>query len=129
MPKTATRRRPTTTSAQRARRFPIHAAVRYRADNGPWRSGTSENISRSGLLLHAAEPLTTNASVEVVIDLPPAGEGQPPATLLCRGRVSRRVELVDPVDLAAIPDIVVALSITSCRIGRVDDLPAEPHDA
>ena len=102
--------------------------MRYRADNGPWRSGTSENISRSGLLLHAAEPLTTNASVEVVVDLPPAGEGQPSATLVCRGRVSRRVEPVDPV-LAEITDTVVALSITSCRIGRIDDLPAEPRDA
>ena len=97
--------------------------MRYRADNGPWQCGTSENISRSGLLLHATEPLTRNASVEVVVELPPAGEGQPPATLVCRGRVSRRVEPVDPVDLA---DIVIALAITSCRIGRTDDLPGEP---
>jgi hypothetical protein len=42
--------------------------------------------------------------------------------MLCRGRVSRTVERID------VNDIVVALSLNSCRIGRIDDPTAEPND-
>jgi hypothetical protein len=115
-------RRRDTTSSSRARRFPIHATVRYRADDGPWRQGTSENISRSGLLLHAREPLTPDTPVEFVVDLPPAVAGEPSATMVCRGRVSRTLE---PIDIS---DILLALAITSCRIGRLDGTAAEPYD-
>ena len=50
----------------RAQRFPLHAPVRYRADDGGWLIGTTENISRTGLLLHvdetrAVEPLERTA--------------------------------------------------------------------
>jgi hypothetical protein len=120
MGKRSTRRLGKTTTS-RARRFPIHAAVRYRADEGPWRRGTSENISRSGLLLHAAEPLTPDTSLEVVVALPPAGAGQPSASMVCRGRVSRTLE---PGDIS---NMVVGLSLTWCRIDRIDPM-AEPND-
>ncbi|MCU1384612.1 MAG: hypothetical protein JWL71_3309 [Acidobacteria bacterium] len=115
-------RRPDPTANRRARRFPIHAAVRYRASHGPWREGTTENISRSGLLLRAKEPLTPDASLEVVVALPPPAPGVPSAMMLCRGRVSRTVE---PTDVAG---ILLGLSITSCRIGRFDPSPVEPCD-
>jgi hypothetical protein len=98
----------------RARRFPIRAAVRYRAGDGTWRQGTSENISRNGLLLHAEDAINPDTPLEVVVDLPPAVAGGPAATMVCRGRVSRTL---DPIDLS---DITVALALTHCRIGRVE---------
>jgi hypothetical protein len=107
----------------RPRRFPIRAAVHYRADDGAWRQGTTENISRNGLLLHAREPIDPDTPIDVVVDLPPAVAGGPAATMVCRGRVSRTV---DPTDIS---DIVVALALTHCRIGRVEVDPPKPHDS
>ena len=98
----------------RARRFPIRAAVRYRADDGRWRQGTTENISRNGLLLHAEEALNPDTPVDAVVDLPPAVAGGPAATLVCRGRVSRALDRLE------VSDITVALALTHCRIGRVE---------
>ena len=107
--------------AARARRFPIRAAVHYRADDGPWRQGTTENISRNGLLLHAGEAINPDTPLEVVVDLPPAVEGGPAAAILCRGRVARTLDSID------VSDIVVALALTQCRVSRVEADPPKPH--
>jgi hypothetical protein len=122
MAKPSTGRRQNTPEP-RARRFPIQAAVRYRADDGRWRQGRTENISRNGLLLHAEEPINPDTPVEVVVELPPVVPGGPAATMVCRGRVSRTLDSI------GVCDIVVALAITHCHIGRVEMDAADPFDS
>jgi PilZ domain-containing protein len=72
----------------RPRRFPIQTPVRYRANDGPWRSGTTESISRTGVLLHVDEPLPRNTRIEMVVELP-AVQGEQPAHVVCTGRIVR----------------------------------------
>jgi hypothetical protein len=105
-------------SASRARRFSIHAPVRYRVGKGPWRHGTTENISRSGLLLHPEEPAspdapnTPNTPIELVVDLPSVLEGEGSAKVVCRGRIVRAPDW-DNSD-----ETLLAAEITTYRIGR-----------
>jgi hypothetical protein len=119
MAKTAKSRRKTTAGVP-TRRFRIHAPVHYRANGGCWHHGTTEDISCSRVLLHADEALPPNTTLQVVVDLPPVVPGEPPATLVCRGRVQRTVHRAD------IRDMLVAVSITECLFGRVDGDGPEP---
>jgi PilZ domain-containing protein len=81
----------------RAQRFPLHAPVRYRADDGGWLIGTTENISRTGLLLHVDETLELNTPIEMIVELPTVtvernGEGEGTETavhLVCHGHIVR----------------------------------------
>jgi hypothetical protein len=109
----AAKSRRKTQSGIRARRFPIHAPVRYRTSDGLWHRGTTENISRSGLLLHADEGLTLDTPIELVVELPPVLAGVPAARVVCRGRIVRTVasRYADGAFFAA--------SITHCRFGRL----------
>jgi hypothetical protein len=99
-------------------RFEVHAPIRYRSDDGRWQTGWTENISRSGVLLHAAEALTPNSAVEMVVELPPVIAGEPSATMVCRGRVVRTIA-------GQLDGAVVAAEITHYTFGRCEsDLPA-----
>lgn len=81
----------------RAQRFPLHAPVRYRADEGGWLIGTTENISRTGLLLHVDETLELNTRIEMIVELPPVKveprgkdeETEAPVHLVCHGHIVR----------------------------------------
>jgi hypothetical protein len=81
----------------RAQRFPLHAPVRYRADDGGWLIGTTENISRTGLLLHVDETLELNTRIEMIVELPlskvePGGKDESAETgvhLVCHGHIVR----------------------------------------
>jgi hypothetical protein len=102
----------------RARRFEIHAPVRYRADDGRWHAGRTESISRSGLLLHAEEALTPDTAIEMVVELPPIYPGEPSPCVVCHGRVVRTV--AEEVD-----GTLVATEFTHYTFGRPEsDDPA-----
>jgi PAS domain S-box-containing protein len=74
----------------RARRFNLHLPLRYRLlGEDSWRPGTTENISRSGLLFQAQELLQPNAQVEINLVLPPEIAGLAATEVLCRGEVVR----------------------------------------
>jgi hypothetical protein len=81
----------------RATRFPLHAPVRYRAANGRWRSGMTESISKSGMLLRVAAPLKPNTAIEMEVELPAVG-GEAPARVICSGRIVRSSASVDTRD-------------------------------
>jgi hypothetical protein len=104
--------------AQRARRFPIHAPVRYRVGEGPWRHGTTENFSRSGLLLHPDEPgspdspHTPDSPIELVVDLPSVLEGEGAAQVFCRGRIVRAQDWENS------DETLLAAEITTYRFDR-----------
>ena len=77
----------------RARRFNLHLPLRYRPlGEKSWRPGTTENISRSGLLFQAQELLLPNALLEISLVLPPEIAGLAATEVLCRGEVVRSVE-------------------------------------
>ena len=74
----------------RARRFNLHLPLRYRpVGEKTWRPGTTENISRSGLLFHAKETLQPNAQLEINLVLPVEIAGLAATEVVCRGEVVR----------------------------------------
>src|SRR5579871_47708 len=80
----------------RAQRFQLHLPLKYRQlGQNNWRSGTTENISRSGLLFHAEEPLAPNALLEINLVLPPEIAGLSAAEVVCRGEVVRAADEVN----------------------------------
>jgi len=77
----------------RARRFNLHLPLRYRlvGEQG-WRPGTTENISRSGVLFRAQEMLQPSAQVEINLLLPAEIAGLAATEVVCRGEVVRAVK-------------------------------------
>ena len=74
----------------RARRYNLQLPLRYRqVGEKSWRPGTTENISRSGLLFHAAEALQPNAQLEINLVLPVEIAGLAATEVVCRGEVVR----------------------------------------
>src|SRR5450755_2038921 len=77
----------------RARRFNLQLPLRYRPlGEKSWRPGTTENISRSGLLFQAEELLHPNAQLEITLVLPPEIAGLAATEVICRGEVVRSIE-------------------------------------
>ena len=77
----------------RARRFNLHLPLQYRPlGEENWRPGTTENISRSGLLFLAQELLSPNALLEISLVLPAEIAGLAATEVVCRGEVVRSVE-------------------------------------
>ena len=86
-------RREKLSSPFRAQRFNLHLPLKYRlvGEDG-WREGTTENISRSGMLFRAEEMLATNAQLEINLVLPAEIAGLSSAEVVCRGEVVRTIE-------------------------------------
>jgi CheY-like chemotaxis protein len=77
----------------RAKRFNLHLPLKYRLlGENDWRTGTTENISRSGMLFRAPEALSPNAQLEINLVLPAEIAGLTSAEVVCRGEVVRTVE-------------------------------------
>jgi len=84
-------------SPSRAQRFQLHLPLKYRQIGElDWRVGTTENISRSGMLFRAEELLSPNAQVEINLVLPPEIAGLAAAEVVCRGEVVRAVDAETP---------------------------------
>ena len=81
----------------RARRFNLHLPLKYRliGEEG-WRDGTTENISRSGLLFRAPETLQPKVQLEINLVLPPEIAGLPATEVVCRGEVVRAIGAENP---------------------------------
>jgi hypothetical protein len=108
-----TKRKSKTSAGARARRFAVRAPVRYRAHaGGRWHSGTTENVSRSGVLLRGDASLTTDTPIDLILDLPVVLPDEPSATVICRGRVVR-AESADTEE-----GVMVAAELSSCRFRR-----------
>jgi PilZ domain-containing protein len=105
-------------ASPRARRFEIRAPVRYRADDGVWHRGTTENISHSGLLLRGDGPLAVNTPIELIVELPQMCPAESFTRVLCRGHVVR-------ADARAKRAGLVAAAITHYRLGRIESVEGE----
>src|SRR5579862_49860 len=77
----------------RAQRFQLHLPLRYRRlGETTWHEGTTENISRSGLLFQADEVLQPSSQLEINLVLPAEIAGLSATEVVCRGEVVRTVE-------------------------------------
>ena len=76
----------------RASRYPVNITVRYRplGEIG-WVESKTINISRSGILFEADEPLDVDTPLEISFDLPTEFGGSGDGTLTCRGMVVRTI--------------------------------------
>ena len=80
-------------SPARAQRFYIQLPLRYRRlGEKEWHVGTTENISRSGLLFEADELLQPAAQLEINLVLPAEIAGLSSTEVVCRGEVVRTVQ-------------------------------------
>jgi PAS domain S-box-containing protein len=79
-------------SPTRAQRFQLHLPLRYRRlGENAWHQGTTENISRSGMLFKADEVLQPSAQLEINLVLPAELAGLSATEVVCRGEVVRTV--------------------------------------
>ena len=88
----------------RAPRFPMQLPVHYRlAGETMWRYGTTENISRSGVLIRTDQQLEPNVHLEFSVELPTSVFGMAATEILCRGEVVRQANAAgeDPSPLLA----------------------------
>ena len=77
----------------RAQRFNLHLPLKYRqVGEQDWRQGTTENISRSGLLFQGEGALSPNAQLEINLVLPVEIAGLSAAEVVCRGEIVRTQE-------------------------------------
>jgi len=77
----------------RAQRFQLHLPLRYRRlGEENWHEGTTENISRSGLLFEAEELLQPSAQLEINLVLPAEIAGLSATEVVCRGEVVRNIQ-------------------------------------
>jgi len=85
-------------SASRAHRFNLQLPLKYRLlGESVWRNGTTENISRSGMLFRVEETIQPNAQLEINLVLPAEIAGLSTAEVICHGEVVRTVELEQPI--------------------------------
>jgi PAS domain S-box-containing protein len=81
----------------RAQRFKLQLPLKYRqVGETDWRLGTTENISRSGMLFRAQELVPMTAQLEINLVLPAEIAGLSAAEVVCRGEVVRTVEAETP---------------------------------
>ncbi len=77
----------------RAQRFQLHLPLKYRRlGEKEWRQGTTENISRSGMLFLSEDLLQPAVQLEINLVLPAEIAGLSPTEVVCRGEVVRTVE-------------------------------------
>ena len=77
----------------RAQRFKLNLPLRYRLAGQPaWRKGTTQNISRSGLLFDGEEFLKPNDKLEINLVLPAEIGGLSATEVFCKGEIVRSSE-------------------------------------
>jgi PAS domain S-box-containing protein len=77
----------------RAQRFQLRLPLRYRRlGETQWHVGTTENISRSGMLFHTNDVLEPNSQLEINLVLPAEIAGLSGTEVVCRGEVVRAIE-------------------------------------
>jgi hypothetical protein len=82
-----------TRNVPRAPRFALQMPVLFRVlGEEEWREAITENVSRSGVLVRAAEALPERAAVEIRMALPAQIPGTQGASIICHAQVVRSVE-------------------------------------
>jgi len=109
----------------RARRFELRIPLRYRADGADdWHTGTTRNISRSGVLFQGDDWAEPCSALEMTLLLPKESGVERAAEVVCRGTVTRseRREREDGGPL-------IAIRISHYRLIRPQDGRQVNHTA
>ena len=97
----------------RAQRFPIQTPLRYRASGATdWIEGRTINISRSGLLFHAAEALDLKTVLAIQILFPAEITGGSSANVMCLGPVVRTESIFSPESPGVMAAAIVGYRFT-----------------
>ncbi len=84
-------------SVSRAKRFNFHIPLKYRlSGERAWRKGTTQNISRSGMLFRAEKGIPPQAQLEINLVLPEEISGLSAAEVVCRCEVVRALTSEPP---------------------------------
>jgi PilZ domain len=77
----------------RAQRFNLHVPLKYRlVGQIDWREGSTENISRSGMLFRAQELIPLHSQLDINLVLPSQIAGLAATEVVCLGEVVRALE-------------------------------------
>jgi hypothetical protein len=76
---------------QRPQRTDLHVPVRYHVIGDAWYEGWTENISRTGVLVRAAQAPPLGAEVDVILTLPAGIVGDHAGETFCAGAIVRRL--------------------------------------
>ena len=102
----------------RAQRYRLNLPLKYRRlDEENWHAGETRNISRSGLLFQAEDPLQPNVILEINLVLPPEIAGLSSTEVVCRGEVVRTVQAGEEMPPA------LAAKILQYRFQHGSDIP------
>jgi PAS domain S-box-containing protein len=83
-------------SYSRAQRFKLQLPLKYRpVGESIWLTGTTENISRSGVLFRAEQAIAPHVVIEINLVLPAEIAGLSAAEVVCRGEVVRAMPAED----------------------------------
>lgn len=82
--------------------------IRYReTGTEAWHEGTTVNISVSGVLFRAAQPLKPQTAIEIALILPVAIAGEASAEIGCRGVMVRNTPVKGSGQLSALAASIV----------------------
>ena len=73
----------------RSQRTDLHVPVRYHVIGDAWYEGWTENISRTGVLVRAAQAPPLGAEVDVILTLPAGIVGDLAGETFCAGAIVR----------------------------------------
>jgi len=109
----------------RAQRFELQLPLRYRTEgDGGWHTGTTRNISRSGVLFYGDDWAEPSTRLEMTLLLPRETGVDRAAEVLCRGTVTRSerrgIEEGGPL---------IAIRISHYRLVRPQDARHLEHPA
>ena len=100
---------------QRALRFQISMAIRYRIlGEKIWREGRVENISMTGLLFSGTDVIESGTSIDIRLVLPGRRLGSLGGTIVSKGKVTRSLAARDTVRRA-----LVAAALINPRLLRL----------
>jgi hypothetical protein len=76
---------------QRPQRTDLRVPLRYHVIGDTWYEGWTENISRTGVLVRAAQAPPLGAEVDVILTVPAGILGDLGGETFCAGAISRRL--------------------------------------
>jgi hypothetical protein len=105
----------------RAPRFALQLAMKYRpVGQVSWRDGTTENISRSGVLFRAPDMLEPNTAVEMRVALPVGPSPELFPQVLCTGRIVRTVAVSSNDPRPALAASIIGYQLQPAKIDTRD---------
>ncbi len=96
----------------RAKRFPLRLPVKYRgAGEKRWFTGTTDNVSCSGMLIRGRHALSPAARVELLLTMPGQLAGDARVVAFCNGQVVRKIDRQLPSR-----DSTLGISVAACEL-------------